>query len=192
MSGGYFDYNQFRIEEIAEAIKTLIDENKNGRNFDSYDMTALIYWLDETRDPYLDWERLRADSPNRVYPRCKELATFLSKNRGINYTEEDFKKAGLLKKLKKHLPYTVNEFGEIVFRKFYSDEDNYSDVFKKPKNRIRPYSKDTINEFKKAYKILKKATTYVQRIDWLVCGDDDEPSFHKRLKEELQNLNRKT
>jgi hypothetical protein len=191
MSGGHFDYNQFRITEIAEAIKTLIDENKNGEIVDSYDMNALIYWLDETRDPNLDWERLKANSPNRVSPRCKELATFLSENRNVSHTEESFKKVGLLEKLKEHLSYTIAESGEIVFRKFRSDENPYRDVFKKPKNGARPYSGKTINEFKKAYKLLEKASIYVQRIDWLVCGDDDEFSFHERLKEELEELSRK-
>lgn len=44
---------------------------------------------------------------------------------------------------------------------------------------IRPMS--SMTEEKKAY-------IYAQRIDWLLSGDDGEKSFHKRLKEELQQL----
>ena len=50
------------------------------------------------------------------------------------------------------------------------------------------YSKETIKEFKKGLAILRKAYVYAQRIDWLLSGDDGEESFHKRLKEELDNL----
>jgi len=47
------------------------------------------------------------------------------------------------------------------------------------------YSDEIIKEFKKAVKLLKEANIYVQRIDWLVSGDDSEDSFYKRLKDEL-------
>ena len=47
------------------------------------------------------------------------------------------------------------------------------------------YSKDTIKEFKEAVVLLRKAHIYAQRVDWLLAGDDDEESFHRRLKEDL-------
>ena len=50
------------------------------------------------------------------------------------------------------------------------------------------YSKETIKEFKKGLDILRKAYVYAQRIDWLLSADDGEESFHKRLKEDLDNL----
>ena len=48
------------------------------------------------------------------------------------------------------------------------------------------YSKETIEEFKKALSILRQAHIYAQRIDWLVSGDDGEDSFHRRLKDEME------
>lgn len=50
------------------------------------------------------------------------------------------------------------------------------------------YSVATINEFKAAVALLKVAHVFVQRIDWLVSGDDGEDSFHRRLKDELKKL----
>lgn len=47
------------------------------------------------------------------------------------------------------------------------------------------YSEETIAEFKKGLEALRQAFVYVQRIDWLVCGDDDEDTFHPRLKDDL-------
>lgn len=48
------------------------------------------------------------------------------------------------------------------------------------------FSDETIKEFKKAVKILRKAYVYAHRIDWFLSGDDGEENFHERLKEELK------
>jgi hypothetical protein len=48
------------------------------------------------------------------------------------------------------------------------------------------YKDETIDEFKRAVAMLRKAYIYVQRIDWLVCGDDNESTFHKRINEQLK------
>jgi len=50
------------------------------------------------------------------------------------------------------------------------------------------FSQETIEEFKKGIQYLKLASIYAHRIDWLVSGDDGEESFHKRLKEEIEEL----
>ena len=52
----------------------------------------------------------------------------------------------------------------------------------------RGYSKETIKEFERAVLCLNLAYTYAQRIDWLVSGDDGEETFHKRLADDLRNL----
>ena len=48
------------------------------------------------------------------------------------------------------------------------------------------FSKETLDEFKKGLDLLNRAYIYTQRIDWLLCSDDGEESFHKRLKEDLE------
>jgi hypothetical protein len=53
------------------------------------------------------------------------------------------------------------------------------------------YQQHTIDEFKRALQSLRQAAIYAQRIDWLVCGDDGEETFHARLRAELQELNDK-
>lgn len=49
----------------------------------------------------------------------------------------------------------------------------------------RHYSDETIEEFKYASAMLRKAAVYMQRIDWLVSCDDGEESFHERLAEDM-------
>jgi hypothetical protein len=53
------------------------------------------------------------------------------------------------------------------------------------------YEQRTIDEFNKTIKLLREAYVYVQRIDWLVSGDDNVITFHKRLKEQLNDRNAK-
>lgn len=50
------------------------------------------------------------------------------------------------------------------------------------------YSDKTIFKFREAVEYLELAATFVQRIDWLVSGDDGEETFHKRLTEELERF----
>lgn len=51
------------------------------------------------------------------------------------------------------------------------------------------YSEKTIEEFKNGIYFLQAAEIYAQRIDWLISGDDSEETFHKRLKEDLNDVN---
>lgn len=50
------------------------------------------------------------------------------------------------------------------------------------------FSEETIQEFRNAIIAIKKAQIYTQRIDWLLSGDDNETTFHTRLKEDLSKL----
>ena len=50
------------------------------------------------------------------------------------------------------------------------------------------YSPKTLAKFSKAERLLRKAEIYVQRIDWLLSGDDGEDNFHERLRADLDEL----
>lgn len=50
------------------------------------------------------------------------------------------------------------------------------------------YTEETIQIFKDAVKLLRKAAIYANRIDWLLSGDDGEDSLKERLEEELKEL----
>ena len=109
MSGGHFDYNQYKISEIADDIQHEIDNN--GRELSQKE-------LDE------DYSYRSSGWYDR-YP-------------------ED---------------------------KFY-----------------REYPEEVINEFKNAVKVLRTASVYAQRVDWLLSDDDGEESFLRRLKKELDEI----
>ena len=50
------------------------------------------------------------------------------------------------------------------------------------------YSEATMEVMRKAIAILRRAEIYVQRIDWLLSGDDGEDCLHRRLAEDLLEL----
>lgn len=50
------------------------------------------------------------------------------------------------------------------------------------------YSEETIENFKEAWYLIRKAEIYAQRVDWLVSGDDGEKSFIQRLRQDLLEL----
>jgi hypothetical protein len=52
----------------------------------------------------------------------------------------------------------------------------------------RNYTPETLAKFTDAVQTLQMAYVMVQRIDWLVSGDDGEDSFHKRWDEGLKSL----
>lgn len=49
-------------------------------------------------------------------------------------------------------------------------------------------SDETLREFMLGVSLLRRSAIYVQRIDWLLSGDDAEDTFHHRLREELCEL----
>lgn len=52
-------------------------------------------------------------------------------------------------------------------------------------NNFKP---ETIEEFSAAVAALRVTSVAVQRIDWLICGDDSEETFHERLLEDIKKV----
>lgn len=58
--------------------------------------------------------------------------------------------------------------------------------------QARNFSDATITQFRAAYFMLRVAEIYVDRIDYLVSGDDSEESFDKQLSKDIEKLNEET
>ena len=50
------------------------------------------------------------------------------------------------------------------------------------------YPENVQEKMREAVRHLRIAAIYAKRVDWLLCGDDGEESFLRRLDEELNNL----
>ncbi len=49
-------------------------------------------------------------------------------------------------------------------------------------------SDETINAMKEAYRQIRIAEIYAERVDWMMSGDDNEECFRGRIKEDLEEF----
>lgn len=82
--------------------------------------------------------------------------------------------------------YRIGYIADEVEQMIYSNDSKELDEWRTPKGY--GFSTETVEEFKKGLYYLKIAQIYAQRIDWLVSGDDNEDSFHKRLAKDLAEV----
>jgi len=81
--------------------------------------------------------------------------------------------------------WEINYIADEIEQLILNNEVLLQEFFQLEEPRFTP---ETIEEFKKGLSILRQAYVYAQRIDWLVCGDDGEDSFHRRLQHDLKKL----
>lgn len=107
MSGGHWEYLQYRFTDVAEDIRKLIEQN------------------------------------------------------GKEKTQEEIKYS-----------YMSDDF----FERYPHEKFHYK------------YSDEMIEKFKEGLKHIEIAQIYMQRLDWLLSGDDGDESFMSRLEEDLKKL----
>lgn len=75
---------------------------------------------------------------------------------------------------------------EQIKEESWYDDDWYN---KYPEDRYHyEYNEDVIEQFKKAAHAIRIAQIYMQRMDWLLSGDDGEESFLRRIDKDLKEL----
>jgi hypothetical protein len=68
--------------------------------------------------------------------------------------------------------------------------ENDSDELNEYGDRIgKNYSEETIDELMNAIVFLELCEIYIQRIDYLLSGDDGEDSFHSNLRKDIDGEN---
>lgn len=164
MSGGHFDYAQYRIEDIADSIEREIEKATAPRPpkvYETFVSVAKEEGLGScTRRAYL----------SNSYKSLEEARDYYK--RGYDLLEEKDKEFVVQDKVTGEV-YRIKECETWD----YADGGFYPD-----------YTPETLQEFRNAIHILRKAAIYAQRVDWLISGDDGEDSFHERLKEDLEKL----
>ena len=82
--------------------------------------------------------------------------------------------------------YHINDIAASIQKVIDDNDSEQTDEYGNPFSyRL---SDKTISEFKNAVAILRRASVYAQRADWLLSGDNDEESFHDRLAEDLSEI----
>ena len=80
--------------------------------------------------------------------------------------------------------YRVREIAEDIERLIATNDDQTKNEWGECKGY--GFSPEIIERFKEAAHTIERAADMIQRVDWLVCGDDGEDSFMRRWCEEVR------
>lgn len=170
MSGGHFDYAQYRINDIIDSIDREIERATCERPKLISERRVNVYEYTSERSIIVSW-RWHFNSFDSALDFFKRSCAFEI----LEICEKATRKVLRVRDLNDNRIFEIVEFEY----EYYEDGNYYPD-----------YDERTIEEFRKGIVALRKAQIYAQRIDWLLSGDDGEDSFHERLKEELSELNK--
>ena len=82
--------------------------------------------------------------------------------------------------------YRISQIAEQIRTLIANNDSDETDEWGNP--RGLHYTPETIARFQFAVDTLDVAYVYVQRIDWLVSGDDSEKTFMQRLDEDMEKI----
>lgn len=181
MSGGHFDYHQFYIREIADTIERDIALALQPKP----DKVHEDYWIIKVMDCFCSYY---------IYPRYstkfesyEEAEEFLIQREEVvraeaKYAERFFKDDFTFQSKVHSMSRTKDdEKIPVLFAIHHCVYDRYPyDV------DVLEFEDSTLETMKEAYRQLRTAEIYAQRVDWMMSGDDSEETLQKRLQRELQ------
>ena len=176
MSGGAFDYYQYRIDDIINRIEEEIECATKPRPATQTVKYVSVWRMYNEHSSYgVNEHEFRKckdlNEVRKIFEKRKKTYKVVEDKGNRIIFEEDGNRYYVYAGQYEEYPPEIDEYGYTIYP-YYPD-----------------YTEETIAEFRKGVEILKKAEIYTQRIDWLISGDDSEESFHKRLREELDKLN---
>lgn len=186
MSGGHFDYVQYRIRDIADRIERDIARallpKPPKEHFD--------YWVIEVVDTphschglaYYDEFKTYKDAEDYLLTRIRGIVKSDKKKYGIGNIIDD---GDIVYESKTELMNATYEGKPIpvLYAIHHCVYDDY------PMDDYPLILEDkTIETMKEAYRQLRIAEIYAQRVDWMMSGDDGEDDLQKRLKEDLDEF----
>lgn len=91
-----------------------------------------------------------------------------------------------------HWDYLQYKFTEVIEDLNNIIQENQNERIEKVEfdlfNEHFYFSPEVIEKFKRGLELITKAQIYMQRIDWLLSGDDGETSFLRRLSQDLEKI----
>ena len=170
MSGGAYDYYQYHIQDIIDRIEREVENATKERPAKVTRKFTSVTREEEWRSGCKRTEYLTqyADRP------FAEVRTRFVNDPNMDIIEDT------------DTTLVVRNQFDDIYRVRDCSVEEYPDGEYYPE-----YTEDTLREFRNGIAALRRAYVYAQRIDWLLCGDDDEESFHCRLRDELGKLDEK-
>lgn len=179
MSGGTFDYVQYRINDAIAEIEQRL--HRNGK-------TVLELWNEKSEDEKecaAEYER-PWDLLHHPYWVDEEAAEKADQALGAEMVEikpwgrkEKRWKGKPFEKLSKADKEIWNQLRQEAIEQMI-DENNNSNYLGST------YSDETVAKIREILVTIKKAKIFLDRLDWLFAGDDGEEEFFKRIDEDLK------
>ena len=173
MSGGAFDYAQYRIDDIISRIEREIERATCQRTPLVTKKGVAVYELiGEDRKRYCNHYNFKS---------FESACDYFNLNGRYNLVGGCDREGEKIVRYKDVVTGDTYEVKSYTYQEHEPDEDGEIPYYP-------DYTPETLAEFRKGVEILKRASVYAQRIDWLISCDDSEDSFHERLEEDLKGL----
>lgn len=167
MSGGTFDYIQYRIDDAVNEIRHRLKINN---------MTIQEHWdslSDEEKESVSDWNRPWSMAPGKTPWWVNDEAEKVA-DKELGLREGDFSKMSDVSRKK------WNDIRFEALRKIV-DGHNSSLVG-------AGFKDETVSKIREMVDTIELAKVYINRIDWLFAGDDGEESFLHRTETDVNEL----
>lgn len=183
MSGGYFYRNTYAMREIANTIERDIARALKPKP----EKIQEDYWTIYEKDSFGSYHSYRTYMD---FGCCDDAESFLLRDKTIvkaeqKYTERFFNADDVIfQSTTRDMSDTPD--GEQI-PVLYSIHHCYYDRY--PYNvDVVEWSDETISAMKEAYRQIRIAEIYAERVDWMMSGDDSEECFRERIKEDLEGF----
>lgn len=178
MSGGTFNYDQYKLEDIISDIEQILADNGKTVKQLHERMSKKESLCHRGRNN--DWDGLWTTEPNGC-PYWAEDEAMNKADKALGIDRYDTRKFNDLSQKEK------DKWNKIRRDELKKLVDEHNDSC--PGSDYSPEVVALIRD--EALPVIRKALVYLNRIDYLFAGDDGEDSFLKRTKQEIKKLDRK-
>ena len=180
MSGGYFNRNTYAMREIADAIERDIARALQPKP----EKVQEDYWTIYEKDCFGSYHSYK---DYMSFGNYEDAESFLLRDKTIvkaeqKYADRRFFDDGVIfQSTKRYMSDTPDaEQIPVLYPIHHCYYDHYlyeADVLE--------LLDETIDAMKEAYRQIRIAEIYAERVGWMMSGDDSEECFRERIKEDL-------
>ena len=180
MSGGYFDRNIYAIGEIVASIERDIARALRPKP----EKIHKDYWTIYVKDSFGSYHSYMGFLSFSSY---EEAESFLLTDKTIvkaeqKYSDQHFFAEGIIFQSTKRYMSDTPDAEQIPV--LYSIHHCYYDHYLYEADVLELLD-ETIDAMKEAYRQIRIAEIYAERVGWMMSGDDSEECFRERIKEDL-------
>ena len=181
--GGYFDRSTYAMREIADTIERDIAKALQPKP----KKVQEDYWTIYEKDCFGSYHSYKDYMSFVSY---EDAESFLLLDKTIVKAEQKyadrrfFDDEAIFQSTKRYMSDSPDgEQIPVLYTIHHCCYDRYPDGVD-----VLELSDETINAMKEAYRQIRIAEIYAERVDWMMSGDDNEECFRGRIKEDLEEF----